>query len=213
MPTQAAAARELAAELDLLGRAVFFGDWVPYDDWPNVLLECDLALTLHRAETLESHLAFRSRVLDYIWAGLPIIATRGDVISDLVQQKRIGLQVACGDVHGVARAILSLLETPRSSFQKAFDSLRVDMTWERVSQPLIEFCRAPRRAPDKIALGKQVGSPFYRDQLTVVQRESDTARAQVEHLSGQVHEFENRRAVRVANWVQRQWKRLDRSST
>ena len=36
----------MAVDLGLLDRVVFFGDWVPYADWPYVLLESDLALEL-----------------------------------------------------------------------------------------------------------------------------------------------------------------------
>jgi len=39
MPTHTDVARALAQELGLLNRAVFFGEWIPYVDWQNVLLE------------------------------------------------------------------------------------------------------------------------------------------------------------------------------
>ncbi|WP_376791081.1 hypothetical protein [Thermoflexus sp.] len=58
IPTHYEEARRLAQELGLLDRAVFFGDWVPYADWPGGLLESDLALTLH-FDTLETCPAFR----------------------------------------------------------------------------------------------------------------------------------------------------------
>ncbi|SNB71811.1 Glycosyltransferase involved in cell wall bisynthesis [Thermoflexus hugenholtzii JAD2] len=165
IPTHNEAAQVLAGELGLLGKAVFFGEWVPYKDWPNVLLESDLALTLH-LDTLEARLAFRSRVLDYIWAGLPIIATRGDATSDLVDQYRLGIVVDYADDAGVANAILQLLETPKEAWHVQFEKARRDLTWERVAQPLVEFCCHPRRAPDKVALGDRLGNPYYIHELT-----------------------------------------------
>jgi glycosyltransferase involved in cell wall biosynthesis len=62
MPMHQAALR-LAEELGVLDRCVFFGDWVPYDEWPNYLTESDVGLSLH-LDTVETRLAFRSRVLD-----------------------------------------------------------------------------------------------------------------------------------------------------
>ena len=50
-------------------------------DRASLLVECDVALTLHY-DTLETRLAFRSRVLEYIWAGLPIVASQGDATSE-----------------------------------------------------------------------------------------------------------------------------------
>ena len=150
------AARELAGELGLVDQAVFFGDWVPYSDWPGVLLESDVALSLH-FDTLETRLAFRTRILDYIWAGLPMVVTRGDEMSGLVKENELGVVVDYQDPHAVAEAILKLLELPRESFQERFERVRQGLTWEEAARPLIEFCRHPRRAPDKVALGPGKG--------------------------------------------------------
>jgi len=149
IPTLAPATRALADQLGLTGKAVFFGDWVPYADWQNVLLESDVALTLHAGDSLEARLAYRSRVLEYFWAGLPTVATRGDAISELIEQHDLGLVVPGGDVPAVAEAILRLLDTPAVEWQPRFEHIRPAMTWEQAAQPLLRFCRQPRRAPDK----------------------------------------------------------------
>lgn len=165
IPTHAEAARELAKELGLLDKGVFFGEWVPQSRWPNVLLESDVALTLH-LDTLEARLAFRSRVLDYIWAGLPIIATRGDAVSDLVDKYRLGAVVDYGDEADVAAALLALLEMPRGSWIDQFERARRDLTWKQVARPLVEFCRHPRRAPDKMAMQGHLGNPYYLEEIS-----------------------------------------------
>src|SRR5262249_34255083 len=92
MPTQLPAAQALAQELDLLDKGVLFGEWVPYADWENVLLESDLTVSLH-TDTLETRLAFRSRLFDGIRAGLPAIVTRGDATSELVARYGLGAVV------------------------------------------------------------------------------------------------------------------------
>lgn len=148
MPTHADAARVLATELGLAGRSVLFGDWVPYADWPSVLRECDLALSLHN-DTYETRLAFRSRTMGSVWAGLPVVATRGDATGDLIAEYGLGTLVEPGDVGAVAEAILRLLETPREEFAPAFSRARHDYAWERVAAPLIRFCQSPRRAADR----------------------------------------------------------------
>lgn len=185
-------ARDLAESLGLLDKAVFFGDWVPYGDWPNVLLESDLALSLHYEASLEAQLAFRSRVLDYLWAGLPVVATRGDATSELIQAHEVGILVTGEDSQGVAQAILRLLDTPRQEWANCFEEARRSMTWERAAQPLIEFCRQPQRAPDRVAVGNRLGSPFYMVQVEELQ-------AEVGRLQALVQAYEHRRAVRLAN--------------
>ncbi|MBN1888136.1 MAG: hypothetical protein JW850_09105 [Thermoflexales bacterium] len=142
------AAIHLAEELELVDRGVFFGDWVPYEDWPNVLLESDLGLSLH-FDTLETRLAFRSRVLDYVWASLPIVATHGDATGEMVEAYGLGTVVDYSDVPGVAEAILALLDEPHGARQERFAAAQADLTWERAARPLVAFCHQPRRAADR----------------------------------------------------------------
>jgi glycosyltransferase involved in cell wall biosynthesis len=148
MPTRLEEAKALAQHSGLSGRNIFFGDWVAYGDWPNVLLESDVALTLH-ADSIESRLAFRSRVLDYIWAELPIVATAGDATSDLIAHYGLGIQVRPNDAEGVAAAIGTLVDEAPAKRAPAFAHARAELNWERAAAPLLAFCRAPRPAPDR----------------------------------------------------------------
>jgi hypothetical protein len=199
-PTHTESARALAREKGLLGKAVFFGDWVPYEDWPNVLLESDLALSLHY-DTLETRLAFRSRLLDYIWAGLPTVATQGDATSDLVATYGLGAVVDFEDVDDVAGAIVQLLNQPRGQFQVKFAEARQQLAWEVVAQPLIEFCRHPRRAPDKVTLGDELGNPFYikKQQQLIVERD---------RWRELVQQYQQGRFMRLMRWMHRMRRRV-----
>ena len=114
MPSPRAAAMQLADELGLTDRFVFFGDWVPYAEWPGVLLESDVALSLH-FDTVETRLAFRSRVLDSLWAGLPTVMTAGDATVELVAGYGAGRVVPPGDADAVATALLALLNEAREA--------------------------------------------------------------------------------------------------
>ena len=142
----------LSRELGLLERHVFFGDWVPYDRRADYLLEADIGVSLH-GDTLETRFAWRTRVLDYLWAGLPMLLSGGDVLSDEVQQHGLGVVVAPGDVAGVAAGILDLLDKPnvRRERSATFSALAEKYQWERVAAPLIAFCSQPHRAPDRAA--------------------------------------------------------------
>ena len=136
----------LAEELGLDGTHVFFGDWVPHEDWPAVLLEANAGLSLH-PDTVEARLAFRSRVLDYVWAGLPMVLTQGDATADLAASYGLGAVVDFGDEVAVAEALARLHDEPIPA--ERFDAARRDLTWERAAEPLVAFCLAPRRAPDR----------------------------------------------------------------
>jgi glycosyltransferase involved in cell wall biosynthesis len=143
----------LSQELGLYNRTVFFNDWVPYAERQNYLLEADIGVSLHQ-DHLETRFAFRTRFLDNLWARLPIVATRGDVLSEQVEAQGIGKVVKPGDVDGVVEAILSLLETPnlREVYRPRFERVAAAYQWDIVTRPLIEFCASPRLAPDKAYL-------------------------------------------------------------
>jgi len=66
----------------------------------------------------------------------------------------LGRVVEPGDVDGVAEAIVSLLDTPnlRVTYRSRFERAAAAYRWEVVTRPLVEFCAAPRLAPDKAYL-------------------------------------------------------------
>jgi len=199
MPMHQAAVR-LADELDLLDQGVFFGGWVPYEEWPNYLLESDIGLSLH-FDTLESRLAFRSRVLDYVWAGLPMVVTRGDATGELVSRYGLGEVVGYEAGGEIAAALLRLLEKPKSSFGASSERARAELAWEKAAAPLVGFCQHPRCAPDK-AYGLQCPPAMQEcdteaDALRtlVAQRDAEIARLR-ELVAG----YEQGRFIRLMRW-------------
>lgn len=143
-------ALRLSEELGLLDKFVFFNDWTPYEERQNYLLEADIGISLHR-DTVEARFAFRTRMLDYIWAGLPVVTTDGDTMSEVVERYELGRVVACQDEDGLVAVLLELVDTPhlRQSYKPRFEAVIPQFTWEKVAEPLIAWCHNPRRAPDK----------------------------------------------------------------
>jgi glycosyltransferase involved in cell wall biosynthesis len=140
----------LSRELGVYEKSVFFNDWVPYQERHNYLLEADIGVSLHRNH-IETRFSFRTRLLDYIWASLPILATEGDIFSEEIKKHRLGQVVKGEDVADVRRALLELLEipNPHQHYQSHFDQIRSQYEWEAVTRPLINFCEAPYIAADK----------------------------------------------------------------
>lgn len=207
------AAKVLAAELGLLDRAIFFGDWLPYEDWPNVLLESDVALSLH-FDTIETRLAFRSRILEYIWAGVPSIVSKGDATSDLIAKYELGLVVDFGDVNAVAKGLQRLLETQWVADQ-AFDQARDELRWEKIASPLLNFCLRPRQAADRMIPTRTSGNPAWGNrcermqqlnlELTQTLAEMELEREQQRAL---IHAYEQGYFMRSMRWMHKQKYRL-----
>jgi glycosyltransferase involved in cell wall biosynthesis len=146
----AVATRELSDRLGLTGSHVYFNEgWVDYEDRQNYLLEADVEVSTH-LDGLESALSFRTRILDYLWASLPVVATAGDALADIVVSSGAGTSVPAGDVDALADALVTILEDDdlRERHATCASAAAVHLRWSQVLEPLVSFCRAPRRAPD-----------------------------------------------------------------
>lgn len=142
--------RALSDELGLTGRHVFFNDrWIEYEDRADWLLDADCGVSTH-PDHVETQYAFRTRLLDCVWAGLPVICTGGDTLADMIAARRMGVTVPAGDIEALADAIVAFADAGRR--RRAADALRAaapEFPWSRVVEPLVRFCRAPRAAADR----------------------------------------------------------------
>jgi glycosyltransferase involved in cell wall biosynthesis len=144
-------AARLAAELGLDGHSVFFNDsWVPYDERLAWFAEADIGVSAHR-DSLEARLAFRTRLLDHIASGTPLVLTRGDVLADLVQSRGMGRVLAPGDVDGWVGALTELLDDDRAytAARNAVVAVQEELSWTRIGGSLAELIEhvgaSPRR--------------------------------------------------------------------
>jgi glycosyltransferase involved in cell wall biosynthesis len=145
---------ELSNELELTDVHVFFSDsfssgWIPYAERGRYLADATIGVSTHH-DHVENAFSFRTRILDYFWAGLPVVTTRGDALAEVIERAGAGRTVAPEDVDGLASAIAELLDDPKARAAAAAASARLadEYRWSAVAEPLLEFCRNPYRAPD-----------------------------------------------------------------
>nr|MDQ6927913.1 glycosyltransferase [Actinomycetota bacterium] len=197
----AAQAVQRARDLGLEGKSVIFGDWVGYEERQAYLLEADVAVSAAR-DLVETRLAFRSRLLDAFWAGLPVVTTDGDALAEVVREERVGLVVPPGDVAHLAHAMVRLLGSAVMRAECSARALDVAQrsTWRQAVGPLRDLVRRPwgavetrrlrphgRLAVDAVSLLR-----MYRDDHAVLEAAERAERAELETLR---HELEHLRAV------------------
>jgi GT2 family glycosyltransferase/glycosyltransferase involved in cell wall biosynthesis len=204
---------ELAQALGLHNQNVFFNDrWVPYAERGSYFLEADIGVSAHQ-EHIETRFAFRTRLLDYIWAGLPMVVSGGDELADVVVARGLGQVVPIGDSAGFAQAILALAEQPcaRQERAAAFAQAQQAFAWPRVLAPLLAFCRRPRFAPDKQrALAATPAAAVAEGALPSLKRRLDELDAVVEeknkhiaYLEDLIRRLENGRVMRMLRRLNR----------
>ncbi len=136
---------ELSQELGLSGKVVFFNDWVAYKERANYLLEADIGISLH-LEHIETSFSFRTRMLDYVWASLPMISTKGDAFAELIDQHGLGMIVDYQAIDQISKAIVTMIDDPPGLKDYSDNMLKVQdqLTWDRIVKPLLKFCKNPR---------------------------------------------------------------------
>jgi len=146
-----AESRALASELGVLDTAIFFNaSWVDYTDRENYLTEADAGVSTHHAH-VETTFSFRTRILDYLWAELPMVVTAGDHFADLIEAEKLGIVVVADDVDGLASALEKVLYDTAFIAEAKSNIRRVRETyfWDRVLEPLVRFVKAPHPAGDR----------------------------------------------------------------
>ena len=162
--TMPAKAMDLCQELGLLDENIFFGDWVSYFERENYLAEADLAVIAH-PDHIETHFSFRTRVLDAIWARIPLIITDGDDFAGEVARQKIGVVVGQGNPKTMAAAIEEALYKQKLNISwENFENLRKSLQWKNVIAPLLNFCLHP---------GKMVDKGKYLTELERITRDKD----------------------------------------
>ncbi len=140
--------RRVAKERGWLGTSVRFERWRPYDRRFELALVADLAVVTHRPG-LETDLSLRTRMVDLLWLGLPVVATAGGTMSRIVDTVGAGRTVAPGDPTVLAEAVCSFLADAegRKAANEAGRRWAEGKSWRKVSRPLLDFAAAPFRDP------------------------------------------------------------------
>ncbi len=152
-----AESRQLARELGVLDTHVLFNDsWVDYADRQNYLTEADAGVSTHFAH-VETTFSFRTRILDYLWADLPMVVTAGDHFADVVREHQLGVVVEANDVAALTNALEQILfdEDYVAAAKERIRQVKVAYEWHKVLAPVVDFVRTASRAADREHIGAQ----------------------------------------------------------
>jgi hypothetical protein len=125
--------------------------WVPYDE-RGAFYDRFAAALMTFPQSLETDLAMRTRVYDYLWAGLPIVSSSAPGTDDIIE--KYGAVVRGDNPADYASALMNVTQTPIDT--TAFVE---EHQWSRTLAPLVEFCRAPRFDESKEAFGVRMYAP------------------------------------------------------
>ena len=138
-----------ASDLDFVN----FVPWVSYDE-RGLFFDRFAAVLMTFPQSLETELSMRTRVYDYLWAGLPVVTSSAPGTDEIIERYGSGAVVRGDDPNDYANALLRVIGKPIDT--RAFVEQH---QWSRTLAPLVEFCRAPRIDESKEAFGVRMHAP------------------------------------------------------
>ena len=151
-------AMDAARKLGLAGESIVFNEeWVDYNGRAPYSREAAIGVSIHKTH-LETRYSFRTRMLDYLKHGLPILCTEGDFFADLVSRESLGIAVGPENPGELKDAMLRLAadDQLREGMKLRIAKARTAFAWDTVTGPLIAHCRrvlsgraAPRNRPSR----------------------------------------------------------------
>lgn len=140
-------------------------DWVPYDRRYDLLRDVDLLISTHR-RSLETDLSFRTRFLDALAVGCPIVSSAGGAMSDLLERHRAGWVAPVGNPQALGAAIREALAEGRQSVRvQRGEELAASYTWARSLEPLSRFCARPHRELSRLRFTHSIDTVAPVDSL------------------------------------------------
>jgi glycosyltransferase involved in cell wall biosynthesis len=144
---------------------VHFEPWVSYAERGAFFDRFSLAI-LTFGQSLETELAMRTRIYDYLWGALPIVTNPAPGTDELLQRYGAGVVVQ-GDADDLAVTIVSILKDHRRHQQLVGATRKFveEHQWPSTLKPLREFCRSPRFDRSKEAFAVRLHTPEQRSSL------------------------------------------------
>jgi glycosyltransferase involved in cell wall biosynthesis len=132
----------LADQLGLREQNVFFlSERIPYRDIGAFYHDADAGIATY-PESLETRYCLGTRLLDFLWAGLPMVVSGMELQRDFVERNGIGIVVPPHDAAALATAIIRMKNAVRRGEFPAerFAAAKRALAWPVVTAPVARFC-------------------------------------------------------------------------
>ena len=140
-----------------LGDKVILQDWVNFSERADWYLDSDLVVLINK-EGEENNLSWRTRLVDYTWASLPIVTNGGDPLSEILISNNAAVRLEALNAETIAKDIAQLvtddkkLKEVKANLQK----VKQQFYWDTVTSGLATAIADHARAAD-LKKGQMIG--------------------------------------------------------
>jgi glycosyltransferase involved in cell wall biosynthesis len=120
---------------------------IPRDELIQRYLHASVAWDL-MAHNAERGMAFTSRTVEYLWAGLPVVYADYAELADYIRRYEAGWTVNPEDEAAIRAVVQEILDNPDEIVRRGKNAQRLvreELNWEQTIQPLVQFLREPAR--------------------------------------------------------------------
>lgn len=130
-------------------------DWIRFDERANWYLDADAVIVFNK-EGEENKLAWRTRLVDFMWADLPVLTNGGDPLGEAMIGSGAAIRMETLTPQGIADTIIKTLGGKASNLAKLkanMRRLRADYYWDIITTGLAAAVQNGIRARDLKEMG------------------------------------------------------------
>ena len=132
---------------------VVMQDWVKFEDRADWYLDSDCVVVINK-EGPENELAWRTRLVDFMWADLPILTNGGDPLGESLLKREAAFRFSGTDADSIAADIKKLLAGSNlKTLHKNLEAMRGEFYWDNVTKQVAHVIATHRQAADLETFG------------------------------------------------------------
>ncbi len=147
-----------------------FASFIRFEPWAEYerrgeFLDRFAAALMTFPQSLETDLSMRTRVYDYLWAGLPIVSSSAPGTDEILTRYGAGTIVRSESPSDFANALLRIIRDDHATMTAGTAQFASEHQWANVLTPLREFCRAPKFDQTKETFAVRMQTPERTDSI------------------------------------------------
>ncbi len=147
-----------------LTKEILLQDWIPFSERADWYLDSDIVVLINK-EGKENNLAWRTRLVDYMWASLPIVTNGGDPLSEIFLENRAAFRFKDLTAESIAEEILSILSNEKGLKEVKHNLHRIKSRfyWDTITLDLTHAIENHTKAADLLdGLVTPISTPVSR---------------------------------------------------
>lgn len=141
---------KFANENNLLGKEIYFVNWIPYQERNNWYKEADVVINLHH-KTKETIYSWRTRIVDYVWGEVPIISTGGDEVTEYLAKNNAAIILQENTAEEITKNIENIYKNRDilMNMKNNLKSIKKRFYWDAITKNVAEFIKNGEISSDR----------------------------------------------------------------